>query len=156
LGHPDSSSDLIKWGKQQYEKSTKIRCTVNEIEKSLGLNPESDPMPYLMRLPRTHIGSWTLFCHWNLFCHPAAAPADQRKATIDTAQQQEAEVHLDEQATRRIIDAQIRDANGTRPVKGHNVAIAEWPTANGPADYVLFVGLLPVATLAPNGVSDVL
>jgi type I restriction enzyme R subunit len=89
----------------------------------------------------------------------AAAPADQRKATVAAAQQHEAEVHLDEQATRRIIDAQLRDAGweadsqtlryakGTRPVKGHNIAIAEWPTANGPADYVLFVGLLPVAAL---------
>ena len=89
----------------------------------------------------------------------AAAPSEQRKATIAAAQRQEAEVELDEQATRRIIDAQLRDAGweadsqtlrygkGTRPVKGHNIAIAEWPTANGPADYLLFVGLRPVASL---------
>ena len=32
-------------------------------------------------------------------------------------------------------------------MRGRNLAIAEWPTANGPADYVLFVGLTPVAVV---------
>lgn len=36
---------------------------------------------------------------------------------------------------------------GTRPEKGHNRAIAEWPTATGPADYVLFIGLTPIAII---------
>jgi type I restriction enzyme, R subunit len=68
-------------------------------------------------------------------------------------------VQLDEAETRRIIDQQLRQAGwtvdsatlryseGTRPEKGKNLAIAEWPTANGPADYVLFVGLTPVAAV---------
>lgn len=59
---------------------------------------------------------------------------------------------LDEGATRALIDQQLRDAGwevdtlllrhsaGTRPAKGHNLAIAEWPTSSGPADYALFVG----------------
>ncbi len=59
---------------------------------------------------------------------------------------------LDEAATRALIDQQLRDAGweantdairhsaGTRPAKGHNLAIAEWPTASGPADYALFIG----------------
>jgi len=34
-----------------------------------------------------------------------------------------------------------------KPEKGKNRAIAEWPTETGPADYVLFVGLMPVATV---------
>ncbi|HEY7552915.1 MAG TPA: type I restriction-modification system endonuclease [Hyphomicrobiaceae bacterium] len=58
---------------------------------------------------------------------------------------------LDEAATRALIDQQLRDAGweadtsflrhgtGTRPAKGHKMAIAEWPTASGPADYALFV-----------------
>jgi type I restriction enzyme R subunit len=61
-------------------------------------------------------------------------------------------IDLDEAATRALIDQQLRDAGweadtnllrysaGTRPVKGHNVAIAEWPTLKGPADYALFAG----------------
>ena len=47
-----------------------------------------------------------------------------------------------------IVDsATLRFGNGTRPVKGKNLAIAEWPTESGPADYVLFVGLAPMATV---------
>ncbi|QDU59580.1 Type-1 restriction enzyme R protein [Planctomycetes bacterium Pan216] len=89
----------------------------------------------------------------------AATPSEDREATIAEAQQQSTEVDLDEEATRRIIDAQLREAgwdadsqvlrysNGTRPSKGRNIAIAEWPTSSGPADYCLFVGLMPVAVV---------
>jgi type I restriction enzyme R subunit len=68
-------------------------------------------------------------------------------------------IHLDEPATRQLIDAQLRQAgweadtltlrygNGTRPKKGRIMAIAEWPTTSGPADYVLFIGLMPVAVV---------
>ncbi|MCK6537538.1 MAG: type I restriction-modification system endonuclease [Polyangiaceae bacterium] len=68
-------------------------------------------------------------------------------------------VELDEADTRKLIDEQLRDvgwtvdsatltyAKGARPKKGQNIAIAEWPTASGPADYVLFVGLVPLATV---------
>ncbi|MGF7153291.1 type I restriction-modification system endonuclease [Novosphingobium gossypii] len=61
-------------------------------------------------------------------------------------------IDLDEAETRALIDQQLRDrgwevdtrdlrySNGVRPAKGRNLAIAEWPTANGPADYALFVG----------------
>jgi type I restriction enzyme, R subunit len=68
-------------------------------------------------------------------------------------------INLDEAETRVLIDAQLRDAgwevdsetlryaNGTRPQKAKNIAIAEWPTENGPADYVLFVGLSPIAVV---------
>lgn len=66
-------------------------------------------------------------------------------------------VHLDEAETRKLIDNQLRQAgwivdsatlryaNGARPEKGKNLAIAEWPTLSGPADYILFVGLTPMA-----------
>ncbi len=61
-------------------------------------------------------------------------------------------IDLDEQATRALIDQQLRDrgwqantielrfGKGSRPAKGVNMAIAEWPTQSGPADYALFVG----------------
>ena len=84
---------------------------------------------------------------------------DGRAAKIATARREAEAVDLDEVATRRIIDDGLRDAGweaesevlrysaGTRPVKGRNLAIAEWPTENGPADYALFVGLKPVAVV---------
>jgi type I restriction enzyme R subunit len=70
-----------------------------------------------------------------------------------------AALRLDEAETRQIIDQQLRQvgwqvdsavlryARGTRPEKGKNTAIAEWPTESGPADYVLFSGLTPVAVV---------
>lgn len=66
-------------------------------------------------------------------------------------------LELDEIATRQLIDGQLREAGwevdsvnsryakGVRPQKNRNLAIAEWPTVSGPADYVLFIGLMPIA-----------
>src|SRR5262249_38119739 len=87
------------------------------------------------------------------------APAAQRAAVVELAQHEAEALDIDEAQTRRIIDQQLREAGweadtqaltyaiGIRPVRGRNLAIAEWPTSNGPADYVLFVGLTPVAVV---------
>lgn len=68
-------------------------------------------------------------------------------------------VQLDEASARQIIDQQLRDAGwrvnsvdlmfakGARPERGVNQAIAEWPTADGRADYILFAGLTPLAAV---------
>ena len=81
---------------------------------------------------------------------------DKYRAAAQSASQQ---IQLDEPATRQMIDAQLtqagweadtltlRYANGTRPERGRNLAIAEWPTNSGPADYVLFIGLTPIAVV---------
>lgn len=68
-------------------------------------------------------------------------------------------IKLNEDETRKLIDEQLRNcgwevdtktlryANGTRPQKNKNMAIAEWPTSavgsrqSGRADYALFVGM---------------
>lgn len=88
----------------------------------------------------------------------AASPAAHAALSEATRAAAEA-VDLDEQTTRIRIDAQLRARGweadsvalrydrGVRPVKGRNLAIAEWPTANGPADYALFVGLKCVAVV---------
>ncbi|WP_068614503.1 type I restriction-modification system endonuclease [Paenibacillus tuaregi] len=74
------------------------------------------------------------------------------------------QLQLSEAQTRYIIDEQLRKvgweadtvqlrySKGTRPQKGHNYAIAEWPTRNasgksGYADYALFVGLQMVGII---------
>ncbi len=92
------------------------------------------------------------------------AAAAQASPEQRAEQQQKAEVaadaiELDEKATRAIIDEQLsnrgweadttslRYGKGTRPTKGRNLAIAEWPTDSGPADYGLFVGLQCVGTV---------
>ena len=94
----------------------------------------------------------------------AAAPvvvASERKKQANKAASQR---QKSEAETRYMIDEQLRqvgwEANteeiryskGSRPVKGHNMAIAEWPTDSsvgkkGFADYALFVGLQLVAII---------
>lgn len=84
----------------------------------------------------------------------AAAEATPRAAVqelVERGEEAVAKLDLDEAETRALIDQQLRDNDwdadtktlrysaGVRPVKGRNMAIAEWPTANGPADYALFV-----------------
>lgn len=88
-----------------------------------------------------------------------AAPADTQQQVAQQAQEAAETLDLDEQATRKLIDAQLHEngwevnselltyGQGARPQKGKHLAIAEWPTSNGPADYVLFVGLTPVAVV---------
>lgn len=80
----------------------------------------------------------------------AAAPATD--AALHQANIAGEQIDLDEAATRRLVDEQLRlrgweaDSGslrfslGTRPAKGKSIAIAEWPTDSGPADYALFVG----------------
>lgn len=88
----------------------------------------------------------------------AVAPKDTSPIV---AQGRRAADHLDlnEAQTRQLIDTQLRSAGweadtetltygrGTRPQKGRNLAISEWPTSSGPADYALFVGLTPVGVV---------
>jgi type I restriction enzyme, R subunit len=81
------------------------------------------------------------------------APKSESFEFIERGEQASTKIDLDEAATRSLIDQQLRDAGweadtrtlrygeGSRPTKGRNVAIAEWPTASGPADYALFTGL---------------
>lgn len=80
------------------------------------------------------------------------APAPDLGERIERAHRAADAIHLDEAATRRLIDDQLRrrgwDADsqrlthsaGARPEPGRAMAIAEWPTASGPADYALFSG----------------
>ena len=82
-----------------------------------------------------------------------AKEARRQQAAKAASQRQKTEAE-----TRFIIDQQLqqvgweadtenlRYSNGTRPVKGRNLAIAEWPTDStvgnhGRADYALFIGL---------------
>lgn len=75
-------------------------------------------------------------------------------------QKASAQLTLNEELTRVIIDQQLIEAGweadtqeldykkGARPEKGKNKAIAEWPTLGTQrADYVLFAGLVPIAVV---------
>ncbi len=72
---------------------------------------------------------------------------------------EKSKLHLNEAETRVLTDEQLIEAGwiadsvnlkfskGVRPVPNENRAIAEWPTSSGPADYVLFMGMTPVAVV---------
>ncbi len=87
---------------------------------------------------------------------PASATPPPTPLAIQAAA---AAMDLDEEDTRVLIDEHLRAAGweadsknrrystGARPQKGVNQAIAEWPTQKGPADYVLFIGLMPVGVV---------
>lgn len=90
----------------------------------------------------------------------SAKASDQLSQQVAvTTQRASTAFDLSEDLTRILIDQQLRDAGwdadsldltyakGIRPEKGRNIAIAEWPTSvpRANADYVLFIGLTPVA-----------
>jgi type I restriction enzyme R subunit len=89
----------------------------------------------------------------------ARQPAAVSAALLQAAKKAAGSIELDEASTRQLIDEQLRQAGweadtqtlrhgkGARPQKNRNLAIAEWPTSSGPADYVLFVGLTPYAAV---------
>lgn len=78
---------------------------------------------------------------------------EEKQARKSQSQRAADKIYLNEKETRKIIDKQLQAAgwetdteklrysNGTRPEKGRNLAIAEWPTLHGFADYALFSGL---------------
>ena len=92
-----------------------------------------------------------------------AKPPRERAEVLQQAAQASEAIELDEAATRKIIDRQLRDAGwevdsealtfekGVRPMRSRNLAIAEWPTRakgkDGWADYVLFAGLTVVGVV---------
>jgi type I restriction enzyme R subunit len=81
-----------------------------------------------------------------------ATPRAEFIELVERGEEAATKIDLDEAETRALIDQQLRDrgweadtrtlrhSSGVRPAKGRNMAIAEWPTPNGPADYALFVG----------------
>lgn len=83
----------------------------------------------------------------------------QIQALIEASAQAAGRVELSEAETRVLIDEQLRAAGweadserlrysvGARPAPKTARAIAEYPTASGPADYVLFLGMTPLAVV---------
>ncbi len=100
-----------------------------------------------------------------------AASGKSRKERAKHAETVCAMMDWNEAQTRCLIDEQLRNAHwevdtntlryskGTRPVKGKNLAISEWPTdsafyKNGYADYAFFIGEQLVALMDAKKVSE--
>lgn len=91
---------------------------------------------------------------------PDTPSAQDLQALAQRAADAAQKVHMDEAATRLLIDQLLIDAGwqantqtlthakGARPERGQCLAIAEWPTqGQQSADYLLFAGLTPIATV---------
>lgn len=88
-----------------------------------------------------------------------ASASDRRQQAQRNGRKASQQIELTEELTRILIDLQLQEAGweadsvlldyrkGARPEKGVNRAIAEWPTADGRADYLLFAGLTPLAVV---------
>lgn len=95
----------------------------------------------------------------NLQAEAQTAPRAEVQELVERGEDAAAKLDLDEAETRALIDQQLRDNGweadtktlryslGVRPTKGRSMAIAEWPTANGPADYALFVGTMLIGVV---------
>ena len=100
-----------------------------------------------------------------------AASDKTQKERAKHAETVSAMMNWNEAQTRCLIDEQLRKAGweadtnalryskGTRPVKGRNIAISEWPTnsafyKNGYADYAFFIGERLVAVMDAKKVSE--
>ena len=79
--------------------------------------------------------------------------SEAQKAFTARAQKSASKLDMDEAQTRELIDLQLRQVGWeaetkilnakiqkTKPEKGRNMAIAEWPVKGGYADYALFIG----------------
>ena len=99
----------------------------------------------------------------------AAAPEVEKEARKQQAGKAASQRVRTEAETRYLIDEQLRKvgweadtenlrfSKGTRPAKGRNIAIAEWPTDStvgnkGYADYALFIGTQMVATIEAKAI----
>ena len=127
-----------------------------DAELSALADAVSTPRPSADRRPERltdFVGSGTLANLAGVQSAAEAAPKSEALALLKRGEEASTKIDLDEAATRALIDQQLRDSgweadtktlrygSGSRPAKGRSLAIAEWPTSSGPADYALFSGL---------------
>lgn len=147
------SNELAQYQTAHHEKAQQLDAMEAELKaakdeqtfwENLATEAEAEKISLQQRLAAKQEAAAT---------QPAKAVASMVTASAKAA----THLHLDEAETRLLIDDQLRQAGwladsaklryskGTRPEKGKNMAIAEWPTESGPADYMLFIGLTPMA-----------
>lgn len=100
-----------------------------------------------------------------------AVSGTSKKARVRRAESVSSMMNWTEEQTRCLIDEQLKKAGweadthllryskGTRPIKGKNMVISEWPTdsvlvKNGSADYAFFIGEKLVAVMDAKRVSE--
>ena len=139
----------IKEAEKRKIAEERAKALYDDLSAAISLAEETEEQLNLdKKLYEEHISE--------LIAQSAKQPADLAK-TKKKADKADKEIYLNEADTRKIIDQQLRDAGwqadtqnltykkGIRPQRGKNIAISEWPTKKGRADYVFFVGLTAIA-----------
>ena len=134
-----AEAEQLARAKESAEETTQRLTEDRQLWEQLAQEAEANSLAMAEQLTELQASAEQSAPKQLAFLHEQAESAAQ---TID----------LDEAATRAIIDQQLINRGwmadtrnltygaGARPAKGQNTAIAEWPTATGPADYALFVG----------------
>lgn len=124
--------------------------------------PSENPEPVIVDKQREHLEEDKLFAEASqaALAAPIVARDDRKKqsgraAGLRFKSEAETRYSIDEQLRKVGWEAdteKLRYSKGTRPAKGRNIAIAEWPTDStvgnrGYADYALFIGEQIVAMI---------
>lgn len=156
----DESADLKKELALLQEELQQAKATLQkEAEKTQTAEQQAEQAGQEAKLweQLAHESSSTLAQMREQLADMQEQAQQQTTAEVAAIQQQAQKaaslLTLDEKATRELIDQQLREAGweanskylrfseGARPEAHRNLAIAEWPTKSGPADYALFAGL---------------
>jgi len=162
----DESAELKKDLAQLQEQLQQAMATLQqEAEKTLTVAQQAEQASQEAKLweQLAHESSSTLAQMQEQLVGMQQLAQQQTTADVVAIQHQAQKaaslITLDEKATRELIDQQLREAGwevdskvlrfgeGTRPESHRNLAIAEWPTDSGPADYALFIGTECVAVV---------
>jgi type I restriction enzyme, R subunit len=161
-----ASTDAAEEARQQAEESARLQKEAEARAAERGEEVEAI-LAYAEEVEEKLVAATATFSETvaEVTAVTAALPPEEVQAVVTHAAQAASNLNLNEAETRVLIDGQLRDAGwevdsvefhyakGTRPQKGRNLAIAEWPTVdadtgnNGYADYVLFCGLTVVAVV---------
>ncbi|MER8368047.1 type I restriction-modification system endonuclease [Mesorhizobium sp. M1378] len=150
------SDDIATSARRETEEHARARETVEErLRREADERATWEQLAHESESERIAIAARLV----NLQAQAQAAPRAEVLGLVQRGEEAATKLDLDEGQTRALIDQQLRDngweadtktlrhSAGVRPAKGRNMAIAEWPTANGPADYALFVGTLLVGVV---------
>lgn len=144
----------LSYGKEKYSKLSYLDPSRQQVEQlgNVAEGPGKTPFP---DGPTTEAEDERLVAQASERAKQAPRiPKAERRKRVAEAENQRPKTEAE---TRLIIDSQLRDAGweadtealrysrGTRPKRGRNLAIAEWPTGSavsgcGYADYALFIG----------------
>lgn len=157
LAHAEQLRHLEAEKVKAEQQRSEQMASESKVWKELATQHEAKLGEYRAKMDAANISYLALF---NSLEKPQQA-AQIRRIEKSTLQLNEAEtrVLIDQQLIEAGWEADsvnLKYANGARPIPNENRAIAEWPTDSGPADYILFMGLTPVAVVeAKKGAKNV-